>query len=175
MINISASPFHAGKIQLRKSVAARAAKFLKSPLLYCNLIGGQDELVFDGGSFIVDKRGTPIASFRLFKEGLFTFKIEKGKSGASITSQHPATLELPPIEEIYEALILGTRDYVEKNGFKKVAVGLSGGIDSAVVAALAADALGRERVVGVTMPSRYNQSDTVRTPNGWRATSAFNS
>lgn len=146
VINISASPFHVDKLSTRHKVAGESARFLKAPLVYCNQIGGQDELVFDGGSFVVDAKGHLVAQYPQFAEGLFTSS-EKVKPIASI-------------DQIHEALLLGIRDYVQKNHFKKVTVGLSGGIDSALVATLAVQALGPERVAAVTMPSRFSSKET---------------
>ncbi len=148
VLNISASPFHAGKLATRHKVVQQAAKFLKASIHYCNLVGGQDELVFDGGSFTVDAGGRVQTQTPLFEEGLY--------------DAHAAGLKktLPITEEIFHALVLALRDYVQKNGFKQVAIGLSGGIDSALVAALAVEALGPDRVMGVTMPSRFNLDET---------------
>jgi NAD+ synthase (glutamine-hydrolysing) len=151
VLNISASPFHAGKMPLRHAAAARAARFLKAPVLYANTVGGQDELVFDGGSFVMSPTGKVVRQFPQFETGLYS---------AELPFSFAPAPKLSRIEEIYCALVLGIRDYVEKNKFEKVALGVSGGIDSALVAALAVQALGPERVVAVTMPSRYNSDAT---------------
>ncbi len=161
VVNLSASPFHAGKWKERETVAKAAARALGAPVAYCNLVGGQDELVFDGGSFVIRPDGRKIHQAPLFKTGLtqFTFSNEKKTLGSS-EKQKKRTITL--IEEIHGALLLGLSDYVSKNRFQKVALGLSGGIDSALVAALAAKALGSSNVIGVTMPSRFNSPETVK-------------
>ncbi len=147
VINLSASPYHCGKRLERENIFSAATKKLKAPLLFCNLIGGQDELVFDGGSAAFDTNGNVTARAPLFQE--FTL------AGAA----NPKPLD--PVEEIYEALKLGLRDYVNKNGFKKTVVAVSGGIDSALVLTLAVDALGADRVAAVTMPSHYSSNETI--------------
>jgi len=147
VINLSASPYHRGKRFEREAVFAAAAKKLNSPLLFCNQVGGQDELVFDGGSAAFDSNGKVTARAPLFQE---------------YTLMNQADFKsLDPIEEVYEALKLGLRDYVNKNGFKKTVVAVSGGIDSALVLTLAVDALGKERVAAVTMPSQYSSNETL--------------
>lgn len=148
VINLSASPYHRGKRLERKNVFSAAAKKLKTPLLFCNQVGGQDELVFDGGSAAFDADGNVTERAPLFAE--FT-----------LTNDSGVFQTLEPIEEIYEALKLGLRDYVEKNGFKKTVVAVSGGIDSALVLTLAVDALGADRVAAVTMPSQYSSNETL--------------
>ncbi len=147
VINLSASPYHQGKRLEREAVFAAAARKLKAPLLFCNLVGGQDELVFDGGSAAFDAKGKVTARAPLFREFTLT-----GSNDCN---------PIDPIEEVYEALKLGLRDYVNKNGFKKAVVAVSGGIDSALVLTLAVDALGKERVAAVTMPSQYSSNATV--------------
>lgn len=176
-LNLSASPYHAGKLAEREQVLRAAAGAIGAPLAYCNLVGGQDELVFDGGSMFVGPDGKILARARRFEEDLLVFDLEprRAKSrpgGARTLGDWPAPAEPPgsvaprtespldPPEEIYEALVLGLRDYMDKNGFRKAVVGLSGGVDSALVAAIAADALGADRVAGVTMPSRFSSSET---------------
>ncbi|MEW5758945.1 MAG: NAD+ synthase [Candidatus Omnitrophota bacterium] len=161
LINISASPYYIDKINLRKKMLSRRAKDLNDFVCYCNLVGGQDELVFDGGSFIFDKKGKLIAFGKQFQEDLLIADL--GIVGAA-PSGRPKNIGQPRqmsrLEEVYSALVLGTRDYITKNGFKKVVIGLSGGIDSALVVAIAVDALGRENVVGVSMPSQYTSLGT---------------
>lgn len=147
VINLSASPYHRGKRLEREAVFAAAAKRLNAPLLFCNPVGGQDELVFDGGSMMFDADGNVTARAPLFEEHTLT------ESSGTFHS-------LEPLEEVYQALKLGLRDYVEKNGFKKTVVAISGGIDSALVLTLAVDALGADRVAAVTMPSQYSSSET---------------
>src|SRR5262249_22228388 len=124
------------------------------PLIYLNMVGGQDELVFDGGSVVVDAAGEVRFRAPSFEEGLYVVELdrEKGKGVPRATAPEP----MPPlVERVYRALVLGTRDYVGKNGFRGVVLGLSGGGDSALTLAIAVDALGRERVHAVMMPSRY--------------------
>ena len=148
VVNISASPYHRGKQLLRERILTRAAKHIGAPLYYCNLVGGQDELVFDGGSLIATGQGLR-ARAKQFEEDV-------------LDSAHPVLC--PALEseaEVYAALVLGLRDYTNKNGFKGVILGISGGIDSALVAALAVDALGADKVTGITMPSRFSSGETL--------------
>ena len=185
LINLSASPFHAGKMSVRRELLAERARQLAGPVCYVNLVGGQDELVFDGGSMITDAAGKIIAAGRRFAEDLVVADVplpaphKKGKSPSkirkiSVESKPPANVPAIParpaakmsdIQEIYAALVLGTRDYTMKNGFSKVVLGLSGGIDSGLTAAIAVDAMGAENVIALTMPSQYSsagtRSDTV--------------
>lgn len=161
IINISASPFHAGKIKQRQEVLARCALHFRCAVAYCNLVGGQDELVFDGRSMVVDASGRLIAQAKAFEEDLFTLDLHKDSNGKLVIE--PVAGGLPKwdeIGEIWHALVLGTRDYIRKNGFQKAVIGLSGGIDSSLVAAIAAEALGKENVIGITMPSRFNVAET---------------
>ncbi len=157
ILNLSASPFHAGKRREREALLRKRARQAKRPLVYVNQVGGQDDLVFDGGSYVVDGRGAIVAAAPRFEEGLWVVDVAlEGRSSSA-----PLPPEESVEEEIYRALVLGTRDYVRKNGFRKVVVGLSGGIDSALTATIAADALGPENVVGVTMPSPYSSRGSV--------------
>lgn len=161
LVNISASPFHAGKIHLRQDIVSKTAVHFGCPVLYCNLVGGQDELVFDGQSLVVDAQGRVSARAAAFEQALLLLDINKQADKWTIkpviaNDKKPADA----VEEIYQALVLGTRDYVRKNGFKKAMIGLSGGIDSALTAAIAVDALGADNVVGITMPSRFNLTET---------------
>ena len=184
VFNISASPFHAGKTDMRLHVADRFVRNTGSCLFFNNLVGGQDELVFDGGTFVVDTEGRVVSRAARFREEMLITDIEIPTGRSSSKDRKPeqaettlVSLNMRPraqkekvetriaekstkLDEIYEALILGTRDYVRKNGFKKVLIGLSGGIDSALTAAIAVDALGEENVVGVTMPSQYTSNET---------------
>jgi NAD+ synthase (glutamine-hydrolysing) len=153
-INISASPFSIGKEEIRFRLISGHAKRHGVPFLYVNQIGGNDELIFDGRSFFVDSRGRPVLLFPAFRENVAT--IETGDQGGG--------LEYAPqerIETVYNALVLGTRDYLEKCGFSKAVVGLSGGIDSSVTMCIAARALGRENVLGIAMPSPYSSKGSV--------------
>ena len=140
VLSINASPYHAGKGRFReKMLATRAADDLVC-LAFVNTVGGQDELIFDGQSFIFNEKGECVARGKPFEEDFVVADLD--------------------LDEIYQALVLGTRDYVTKNGFSHVALGLSGGIDSALVAAIACDALGAANVTGVTMPSQYSSTGT---------------
>ncbi|MCP4481549.1 MAG: NAD+ synthase [bacterium] len=164
IINISASPYHYGKEHLRKEVISRYAKKSAADILYCNLVGGQDELVFDGGSFYLTKEGRLLKQARLFTEELLIAETVKPNSFQGI--DYRETLQLvnkdPKVkmQQVYEALVLGTHDYVFKSGFNKVLIGLSGGIDSALVAAIAVDALGKDKVVCISMPTVYSSAGT---------------
>ncbi len=157
IVNISASPFHAGKINQRLTVLEDCARILRCCVAYCNIVGGQDELVFDGRSMFVDSAGKLVSCAKAFEEDLLIADID---ADGKIKSES-APMKTDYIEEIYQALILGTKDYVRKNGFKKALVGISGGIDSAFTAAIAADALGKENVIGVTMPTKFNAAETI--------------
>jgi NAD+ synthase (glutamine-hydrolysing) len=176
-LNLSASPYHAGKLVEREKVLGAAAGAIGAPLAYCNLVGGQDELVFDGGSMLIAPDGKVLARARRFEEDLLVCDLEprrtEPRTGAAWTlgawtapAEPRKTVDpriepaLDPSEEVYAALVLGLRDYMDKNGFRKAVVGLSGGVDSALVATIAADALGADRVAGVTMPSRFSSSET---------------
>ncbi len=168
VINISASPYHAGKHADRVRLVQSLARRSKKPVVYANLVGGQDELVFDGGSMISSAKAHILAEGPLFEEGFICADIPCKVN--SLPRRAPK-INLPPHrfqqpisleDEVYQALVLGTRDYIEKNGFSKVVIGLSGGIDSALVASIACDALGSDRVVGVTMPSRFTSKETLR-------------
>jgi NAD+ synthase (glutamine-hydrolysing) len=192
IVNLSASPYHAGKGREREQMFAQRAREHLAIVAFCALVGGQDELVFDGHSFVVDHDGTVIARAAQFREELLVCDIDLGPPAAArlrSSGHRPAarrtaprvellaTLELPeasgaapeprlapllePITaEIYAALVCGLRDYVEKNGFAHVVIGLSGGIDSALVACIATDALGPERVSVVVMPSPFSSPET---------------
>jgi len=194
VITINSSPYHAGKGRDReRMVATRAADDVVC-LAYVNMAGGQDELVFDGGSLLVNEHGDFVARGPQFQEdlviadldldGVFRARLRdsrrrKEKLGsedhvarvslpavASVSPpplpERPEIVPLSPVDEVFQALVLGTHDYVRKNGFKHVVIGLSGGIDSSLVAAIAVEALGRENVTGVTMPSPYSSTGTRR-------------
>jgi NAD+ synthetase len=151
IVNLSSSPYHTGKVSLREKIVRKKIRECKIPLAYCNLVGGQDELVFDGNSFIMDAEGRIIAQAPAFQEHLLTVDMNHSTSRPQPLSH---------AEEIYSALVLATGDYVRKSGFKRVILGLSGGIDSSLVACIAVDALGKENVTGVTLPSRFNTTST---------------
>jgi len=154
LVNLSASPFLQGKTALRRRLLSAHARRLKKPLLYCNLVGGNDELVFDGGSLAYDARGTLRARAAFAACDLLVFDTRTWEGAA-------AAPEPDDVGKCGEVLILGIKDFAEKCGLKTAFVGLSGGIDSAVAAALAARALGPSRVVGVSMPSPYSSPGSV--------------
>ena len=154
IVNISASPFCLGKAFEREKVLSSAAKKIKSYVFYCNLVGGQDELVFDGTSKVFSPRGDLIACAGRFTEDLLIFSLGQK------TNHRVKKVVNKKEEEAFSALRLGLYDYVRKNGFKKVIVGVSGGIDSAVVVALAKIALGKSNVLAVIMPSPFTSVDT---------------
>jgi NAD+ synthase (glutamine-hydrolysing) len=173
IVNISASPYHAGKGLERERLFGQRARETGAYIAFCALVGGQDELVFDGHSFVLDPAGETIARGAQFEEDLLicdldlptseAFDDSPGGAASKAPAKQSAPLRQPiaPVEaEVYEALLLGLRDYVAKNGFDQVVLGLSGGIDSALVVCLAADALGRERVNVAVMPSPYSSSAT---------------
>jgi NAD+ synthase (glutamine-hydrolysing) len=151
--NPSGSPYHRGKGREREAMFAARARTYGTYLAFCNLVGGQDELVFDGHSFVVDPSGEVLVRAAQFEEELLL---------CEIPSQAPGRLAepLPDLAEVYSALALGLRDYVRKNGFRHVGIALSGGIDSALVALLAADAIGPENVSCVVMPSPHSSDET---------------
>lgn len=163
ILNISASPFHTGKILTREKVINACAKELNCAVAYCNLVGGQDELIFDGRSMFVDSTGRIVAKAKAFDEDLFIADVVPAvNETVQIEPMQPAAQQpIDPVDEIYQALVLGTTDYTRKNGFKKVLLGLSGGIDSSVTAAIAVAALGSENVVGISMPSEFNSPETI--------------
>jgi len=192
IINISSSPYHAGKRRGRERMLGTRASDNTVIVAYNNVVGGQDELVFDGDSLVFDENGEIITRGKQFEEDLIVVDLDvesvfrqrlhdprrrQQKLGATQApevftlafrgrrhSQRPAVAHPNPLSEdaeIYQALVLGTRDYVMKNGFKKVVLGLSGGIDSALTAAIAVDALGSENVTGVLMPSEFSSKGSV--------------
>jgi NAD+ synthase (glutamine-hydrolysing) len=158
LLNINASPFHMGKAASREEMIKDRARSANAPVVYLNVVGGQDELVFDGASLIVSAEGTAIHRSPQFQEHFFV--VDVPLRGEPATEAQIAPL-LEPTEEVYRALTLGLGDYVRKNGFDQVVVGLSGGIDSALTATIAADTLGPERVWGVSMPSRYSSQHSI--------------
>jgi NAD+ synthase (glutamine-hydrolysing) len=154
ILNVASSPFATEKIDLRRRMVQAIARERGLPVVYVNHVGGNDQLVFDGSSMVVDARGQVVAQARSFAEDLVLYD---AAAGAGEVRQGPAS----ETEAVYEALKLGTRDYVTKCGFKNALVGLSGGIDSALVATIAADALGPENVRGVGMPGPYSSEGSV--------------
>ena len=187
VVNINGSPYYAGRLRERETMLSTRAADASVPIVYVNLVGGQDELVFDGGSLVFDEQGRLVARARQFTEDLLVVDLDvrptfrkrlldpRGRwSGPALAEvkvsdahlgergERPRVEpELPPVREVYEALVLGTRDYVVKNAFTDVIIGLSGGIDSSLVAAIATDALGPGRVLGVLMPSRFSSEGSV--------------
>ncbi|HEX6309198.1 MAG TPA: NAD+ synthase [Longimicrobiales bacterium] len=201
IININASPYHRGKWRDRQRMLATRASDYAVAIAYVNLVGGQDELVFDGNSIVFGAEGEPLAEAPVFREHLLVCDIEReqvfrarlhdprrrhalhgmpasvermfaGDPASDPPAAHAGAQRAPlpaspavshdDLAEVYEALVLGTRDYVEKNGFRRVLLGVSGGIDSALVAAIATDALGADRVTGVKLPSRYSSESSLR-------------
>ncbi|MEZ5262514.1 MAG: NAD+ synthase [Acidimicrobiales bacterium] len=189
IVNLNASPYHRGKARDREAMVATRAADASAAIVYVNLVGGQDELIFDGGSFVVDQRGELIARARSFDEQLLVAELELRpvyrkrlldprhrpvsdplphlavsgpRPAPSVPAVNIVVAPPDPVQEVYEALTLATRDYVTKNGFTDVLIGLSGGVDSTLVATIAADALGPERVHGVAMPSRYSSDHSVQ-------------
>ena len=173
IININASPYDIHKSETRKEIVMKKALKLNVPIIYLNMVGGQDELVFDGGSFVVNDLGEIIYQASSFKEEVFHLDIDLKTNKQNDKSPliiRPKTIELKDVESkaslsknesIYSALKLGLQDYVRKNKFTKVLIGISGGIDSALTAAICVDALGAENVIGVAMPSKYNSKDSL--------------
>ncbi len=195
LLNISASPYHAGKGHLRERMLATRAADNIAIVVYNNMVGEQDELVFDGDSLIINEKGEVIARGKQFEEdfviadlnveSVFRSQLHDPRrrkevplvrkdlcqvANIEVAGEYPVAARppLPPrqiarmeeLPEVYQALVLGIRDYVRKNGFKKVVIGLSGGVDSSLVAAIAVDALGADNVVGVSMPSRYTSTNS---------------
>lgn len=153
MLNLNASPFHINKWQEREAAMRARLAEAAMPIVYCNLIGGQDELVFDGQSFVMDADGSVTQRAESCVEGLYLAGFELGEQVKPLFS---TIVEPLPLEaSVYQTIVLGVRDYIEKNGFEGVVIGLSGGIDSALTLAIAVDAIGAERVEGVRMPSRF--------------------
>jgi NAD+ synthetase len=152
ILNLSSSPFSVGKPALRRAMVTELALRHRIPFFYCNAVGGNDELIFDGNSFVIDKEGATTARLASFREQI-----------AVVDCDAPAIAEtaMPAEEEIFRALVLGVRDYFAKCGFRSAVLGLSGGIDSAVTAAIAVEALGKENVTGVSMPSAYSSSGSL--------------
>ena len=153
ILNMSASPFHLGKPACRRQMLSDVAKEARVPVVYCNSMGGNDQLVFDGHSVVVDATGEVIAQLSGFTE---ESRVVDVAAGGEVE-----TLRTSDAEQLYSALVLGLRDYATKCGFSSVCLGLSGGIDSALTAVIAADALGSENVHGLTMPSPYSSSGSV--------------
>ena len=173
IININASPYHIGKGSMRQRILKEQAKKNNVFVSYVNMVGGQDELVFDGQSMVIDPKGKVVARAKAFQEQLLVVDIEikqtakKAKKIIKYISDEKQPLPPPVVfpieeeaEEVYEALVCGLKDYIFKNNFRKVVLGLSGGIDSSLVAAIASDGIGAGNVVGVFMPSVYSSLDS---------------
>jgi len=156
ILNMSASPYHLGKERARHDMLRAVAREHRVPVVYCNLVGGDDELIFDGNSLAFDGSGNLLAQGAAFQEDLLIVELE-GRAPA-----RPQTFQLQePAAALHDALVLGLRDYTRKCGFKSVVLGLSGGIDSAVTACLAVAALGSENVLGVSMPSQFSSKGSI--------------
>jgi NAD+ synthase (glutamine-hydrolysing) len=153
IFNVSASPWHLGKNRMRHEMLKSMAAKSKRPLIYCNSVGGNDELVFDGGSLVFNAAGEHLVQGKLFTEDFLLVDLEK--------AQPIEPKEYPEEEKIFKALSLGLRDYIHKCGFKSAVLGLSGGIDSALVACIAVDALGKENVRGLSLPSQYSSQGSL--------------
>jgi NAD+ synthase (glutamine-hydrolysing) len=177
LVNLNASPYSRGRREERLAVLADRTAETGCAVVYVNQVGGQDELVFDGSSLVVGSDGGIVASAHQFVEEVLVCDLELAvdpgpgaaqRVGVSFSTRAPGVGATPPVAEVldpvaevYEALVLGTRDYMAKNGFSDAVIGLSGGIDSSLVAAVAVDALGRDHVHGVAMPSRYSSEGSV--------------
>lgn len=153
LVTINGSPFEEGKTHTRHQLAARRAREVDAPVMYVNQVGGQDDLIFDGASFVCDRDGSLLVSSPSFDEDVRIFDFD-----SALTSQQHGEIApvMQPDEQVYCACVLGLRDYMRKNGFTSVTLGLSGGIDSALVAAMAADACGGENIWGISMPSKFS-------------------
>ena len=158
LLNINASPFHRGKAADREQMLAERARGAGVPVVYLNLVGGQDELVFDGASLVLAADGTVVHRSPQFEEDLFV--VDVPLTGEAVADGSPTPL-LNSTEEVYKALVTGLGDYVRKNGFSQVVIGLSGGIDSALTATIAVDALGASAVWGISMPSRFSSQHSI--------------
>lgn len=196
IININASPYHIGKASFREKILSARASDSNVIIAYLNIVGGQDELVFDGRSFVVDQKGDIVIEGKQFEEDIVVVdldldavimkrlhdprrrqqsillrkglveritiaqKLENGGTRKSLPHFCASALPYCLEEEVYNALMLGTKDYIQKNGFKKVCIGLSGGIDSSLVAAIAVDVIGKDNVIGIFMPSPYTSKES---------------
>ena len=157
IIAINGSPFELGSQEQREAVMRDRIQSVGIPAIYLNMVGGQDELVFDGGSFVMDGQGEMVFRAPPFVEGLYEIELTAAASGIRPASANVEPL-LPEVESVYQALVCGTRDYVSKHGFPGVVLGLSGGIDSALILAIACDAIGADKVRALMMPFRYTSN-----------------
>ena len=158
IVNINGSPFHVGKVHEREEVLRARAAESGAWIVYVNAVGGQDELVFDGGSLVMSPDGMVVCRAARFEEDLLIVDLDL-EAGTFEAETRPAWADGP--EEVYSAVVLGTRDYVRKNGFHEAVLGLSGGVDSALVAAVAVDALGADAVRALAMPSMYSSQESL--------------
>jgi NAD+ synthase (glutamine-hydrolysing) len=161
LVVINASPYELHKQREREMVVGRRVASVKLPVVYLNCVGGQDELVFDGNSFVMDANGKVVMRAPAFEEGLYLAEFTRDASGAAVPVPSSVVPEPSDEESVYRALVLGVRDYVNKHGFPGVVMGLSGGVDSSLTLAIAVDALGADRVHAVMMPSRYTADMSV--------------
>lgn len=155
LIIADSSPFEEGKSELKNEVFAKIAQNIKAPVIYANQVGGQDEFVFDGASFVLSPEGRQLAVLKSFREDLIAWTLPQ----PDFDGEYPVGRIEPSMsgdEQVYRACVLGLKDYIEKNNFSGAVLGLSGGIDSALVAAMAADACGGENVMGISMPTKYS-------------------
>ncbi len=155
VINQSASPYYDGKLKVRRGLVAQTAKLLKAPMIYANLVGAQDEIIFDGASFALDAKGKTLLQCVAFEEDMSVLDLGKMEGGIR-------PLVANATEALRQALVLGIKDFCEKSGLKKVHLGLSGGVDSALVACLATDALGPANVTGIALPSQFNAPASLK-------------
>ena len=158
LIVANASPFHMGQFHKRESLLENLCQQLGCPIIYANLVGGQDELVFDGGSMVYDANGNKVAEWPQFEEYFGVVELQSKQIIAEACLVPESMTQKNNLAELYQALVLGVRDYVSKNGFKGAVIGLSGGIDSALTLAVAVDALGAENVTAIMMPFRYTSA-----------------
>jgi NAD+ synthase (glutamine-hydrolysing) len=166
LLVINASPYEIHKQREREDKARARAVDVALPLAYVNLLGGQDELVFDGNSFVTDAQGEVVMRAPPFEEGTYACEFVRDERGKVVPRAAAVAAELSDEASVYSALVLGVRDYVHKHGFPGVVMGLSGGVDSALTLAIAVDALGKERVQAVMMPSRYTSGMSLEDARG---------
>ncbi|MEM9274494.1 MAG: NAD+ synthase, partial [Cyanobacteria bacterium P01_F01_bin.143] len=160
IVNLSASPFTVGKNKLREEIVRHAVTRHQIPIIYANQVGANDDLIFDGNSIAVNKDGEIVARGKSFESDLIVLELDEHKNLSSLSAD-TEKIEQTEEAEIFQALVLGVRDYAQKCGFTKVLLGLSGGIDSSIVAAIAAEAMGKDNVLGVLMPSPYSSEHSI--------------
>lgn len=159
VVNLSASPYSIGKQRVREAMLKHTAERYHVPIIYTNQVGGNDDLIFDGNSFAVDKQGKIVLRTKGFQTAIEVIEFDEEKQ--NLYPNHIADLPMTEEEEIWSALVLGVKDYVKKCGFSQVVLGLSGGIDSSLVAVIAAEALGKENVLSILMPSPYSSEHSI--------------